>query len=656
MKYQILRRPVRYMAGVLMILVAVATLCVTGSQSMYARLLVEKIENEYVTVAVPSLEIQKGGNPKYDEITTFVNDTVVSRPDLVHGTVKPGVASAYIPGVAPLNYTNYYAGDHYCYCNFCISAAMPDGAPYCTAMLEVTLTGISGYEKLRSYYWDEAGIRLTLDGKVDRVVGLQEGYSDPTGFYIDIHLLLQEPYQEDWDMALCEQYLEKLGLVIGEKYLVYGAAYDDLDYRLRNEIAVDLNVEFPEELNPAYFTLYTYEHELGRYDDGNISYLLSGAEFHMYRRVALRIYYDENMQKLGGTNIVRLEGSTEELLASEAGAPWRDALARMEVNNHAFPIIGVDRLEHIAGFANGSAKIIQGRNFTSEELKTGAKVCVISYDLARANGIELGDTLSASFYTHEENVPYQQYLSNGNGVVRPSAYFYTAASEMEEPEGYTVVGIYNIKFDPWSYTVQSAYEFTPNTIFVPKSSVSVPLEEPGQGMFYVVELENGAIGAFEELAVQSGLIMPFGYFDGGYSAIAPSVEMFRETASRAMLVGVTVYGILLLLYLLLFPAQEKSVLRTMNSLGAPWKTRFTYLLTTVLGTLLPGTLLGMGLGAALWGFVAQNLLEHSGSAFTVELNATQFVLVGISQLVLALLLSAVLALCMTKRSDLMRRK
>ena len=132
--------------------------------------------------------------------------------------------------------------------------------------------------------------------------------------------------------------------------------------------------------------------------------------------------------------------------------------------------------------------------------------------------------------------------------------------------------------------------------------------------------------------------------------------MFRETASRAMLVGVTVYGILLLLYLLLFPAQEKSVLRTMNSLGAPWKTRFTYLLTTVLGTLLPGTLLGMGLGAALWGFVAQNLLEHSGSAFTVELNATQFVLVGISQLVLALLLSAVLALCMTKRSDLMRRK
>ena len=48
MKYQILRRPVRYMAGVLMILVAVATLCVTGSQSMYARLLVEKIENAYI--------------------------------------------------------------------------------------------------------------------------------------------------------------------------------------------------------------------------------------------------------------------------------------------------------------------------------------------------------------------------------------------------------------------------------------------------------------------------------------------------------------------------------------------------------------------------------------------------------------------------------
>ena len=150
--------------------------------------------------------------------------------------------------------------------------------------------------------------------------------------------------------------------------------------------------------------------------------------------------------------------------------------------------------------------------------------------------------------------------------------------------------------------------------------------------------------------------MPFGYFDGGYSAIAPSVEMFRETASRAMLVGVTVYGILLLLYLLLFPAQEKSVLRTMNSLGAPWKTRFTYLLTTVLGTLLPGTLLGMGLGAALWGFVAQNLLEHSGSAFTVELNVTQFMLVGLAQLLFALLLSVVLALCMIDVKDFWKKK
>ena len=113
---------------------------------------------------------------------------------------------------------------------------------------------------------------------------------------------------------------------------------------------------------------------------------------------------------------------------------------------------------------------------------------------------------------------------------------------------------------------------------------------------------------------------------------------------------------MLLLYLLLFPAQEKKVLHTMNSLGAPRKIRFAYLLTTVLGTLLPGTLLGMGLGAVLWGVVAQKLLEHSGAAFAVELNVPQFVLVGIAQILFALLLSVALALYMTKHSDLMRRK
>ena len=161
---------------------------------------------------------------------------------------------------------------------------------------------------------------------------------------------------------------------------------------------------------------------------------------------------------------------------------------------------------------------------------------------------------------------------------------------------------------------------------------------------------------FEKLAVEAGMESLFACYDGGFYLVEESIEMFQQTANRAVLVGVAVYGILLLLYLLLFPAQEKKTLRTMNSLGAPRKTRFAYLLTTVLGTLLPGTLLGMGLGAALWGFVAQKLLDRSGAAFTVELNVPQFVLVGIAQILFALLLSVALALYMTKHSDLMRRK
>ena len=656
LKHKILRQPVRYAVGVLIMLLAVSILCVTVGQGLYAAALAKETEEKHVTIAVPGLEIQSGGNPQYGEVTAFVEDAIANSPGLVRQIVNSGMASAYIPELTLLNNTAFYAGRNSCGCAICRAAIDNFEASYCTAMLEVTLTGIYDYGKLRSYYWSEEGMRLTLEGRVERVVGLQEGYSDPTGYYIDIHLLMRGADQEGWDEALCEQYLKKLGLVIGEKYLVYGTGYEDYDWLLRNEIAVELDIEFPEELDPACFQIYSYEDQRGRYDDGNISYSLYGTDFRLFRRVALRIYHDENLLKLGGTNIVRLEGSAEELLASETGAPWRDILEQMEVNNHAFPVIAVDRLGHIAAFNSGSAEIIQGRDFTPEELESGARVCIISYDLAQANGIELGDTLSASFYSHTENIPYQQYMSNGNGVVRPSAYFYTAASEMEEPEGYTVVGMYNTKFDPWTFVVDSVYEFSPNTIFAPQASVSVPMEEPGQGMFYAIELENGAIGEFEELVVRSGLEVPFGYFDGGYSAIAPSLEIFRETASRAVLVGIAVYGVLLLLYLLLFPAQEKKTLRTMNSLGAPWKTRFTYLLTTVLGTLLPGTLLGMGLGAALWGFVAQKLLDRSGAAFTVELNVPQFVLVGIAQILFALLLSVALALYMTKHSDLMRRK
>ena len=636
LKHKILRQPVRYAVGVLIILLAVSIFCVTVSQCLYATAIKKETNDKFTTIALPVVEYQLGDDSQYQEITAYLEELDQSHPGIIREFASIGLASAHMPELIPLNQTNFVRGGITALNGIYDAHSAPAGAPYCATMLEMTLVEIGQPKET------EQGFTVRLTGIVDSVVKQQKDYSDPTDFRLHVDI----SYSEEADLGA-------LDLAVGERYLVYSPSYIDLDYGIREWMARDLGIELPKELNPECFHL-RYTSLI--YNDGEIYFVMPWWNERSVQTARMSITLGEDTSRLEDPTLVHLEGSVEDFLASEEATEWNEVMERMEINYHAFPIIGVDRLEHVAEFARGNAHIVEGRNFTLEELETGAKVCIISYDLAQANGIQLGDTLSTSFYSHVDNVPYQGYLSEGVGLVKPAAYFYTAATEMSEAQGYTVIGFYAQINEPWKFDPVNGFAFTPNVIFAPFNSVSVPMEQPGQGMFYAVELENGTMFEFEELAIEAGLESLFACYDGGFYLVEESIEMFQQTANRAMLVGVAVYGILLLLYLLLFPAQEKKTLRTMNSLGAPRKTRFAYLLTTVLGTLLPGTLLGMGLGAALWGFVAQKLLDRSGAAFTVELNVPQFVLVGIAQILFALLLSVALALYMTKHSDLMRRK
>src|SRR5699024_7722491 len=99
--------------------------------------------------------------------------------------------------------------------------------------------------------------------------------------------------------------------------------------------------------------------------------------------------------------------TAEEFLTREAGELWKSALEDIQIQNHSFPMIGVEKLEYIPDFLRGTADIVQGRNFTQEELETGAKVCILSESLAQANGLEVGDTLSVQLFPEDVSLPGQ---------------------------------------------------------------------------------------------------------------------------------------------------------------------------------------------------------------------------------------------------------
>jgi hypothetical protein len=84
--------------------------------------------------------------------------------------------------------------------------------------------------------------------------------------------------------------------------------------------------------------------------------------------------------------------------------------------------------------------------------------------------------------------------------------------------------------------------------------------------------------------------------------------------------------------------------------------KIRYVLLSALGILLPGAAAGMGLGICLWGTVVGRLLTISGASMTLSINVLTLLAIVVAQLVLAMLLVALLAIPMTRHSNLMKRK
>ena len=313
---------------------------------------------------------------------------------------------------------------------------------------------------------------------------------------------------------------------------------------------------------------------------------------------------DEKARLYRAPTMARLTGSAEDFLASEDGALWAEALNNVQVNNHAFAFLGVDRLGYIENFDRCEAQIIQGRDFTAEELEAGARVCVISKQLAEANDLTVGDTIEPQFYDPDMGLKYQLSMSN-NGFLPKPLYYFVNTTQLQDAQSYTVVGIYEQNdptpslFDQYGEQV-NPYGFTSNTIFAPKTSIDAATFTSESGLFKTAVLQNGALEEFQLAAIEADLGEVFQYTDNGYSAVEGSLATYQENAFRALSVGMTVYGVLLLLFLILFPAREGNVLLTMEALGTERSRRNWYLLRSSLGLLIPGTVIGTGCALLLW--------------------------------------------------------
>ncbi len=260
---------------------------------------------------------------------------------------------------------------------------------------------------------------------------------------------------------------------------------------------------------------------------------------------------------------------------------------------------------------------MEGRDFTERERSGGSRVCILSQSLAEANSLEVGDTIDLRYYGYDYNIKVQQENMENTSV--PGAAVYSRrAGFLTETEGYRIVGLYR-QSDAWQNS-QDPYGFTPNTIFVPKSSVSCEMLLGESGVYYSLLLQNGKKGEFEQL-------------------------------------GIAAAGAVLALFLILFPLQQGRTAGLMNSLGARRRERVWQIVGSAACILVPGAVLGGICGGLAWKRVTARLMESVRVEIPLEAH-TLFMAAAMAAVFVALALAASLAaaLALTREKGLKKRK
>lgn len=630
---QLLRQRIKTISGIILTALALAMVIIFLGQYFASQESIKLLNETFQSAALPTTNY----NDAADE---WALAYAQEHPDVVTDISDPGLASAYISELTPDNMTSY----------LCTSQGWDYILePYDCAVLEIVLTDLK--EPTNS----SVGVSVELTGIICSIVSLQPDYQDCTGFTGRFTLKLAN-----------QQALDDLDLTVGERYLVYMTDYRDSDYLLRCDLCRTLDLDLKEWNDFQKIELFSEEElanhnssgsgmkKVGRIRIGNNITYIYDYQLPMYMTISGTLEGSEGEYEWPA--ITHLTEPLEDYLGSEAGRVWQEAIQNVSVNNQAFPVIGVDSLGYLADFLRGSAKVIAGRDFSDQELKSGAKLCIISDTLAEKNGITVGDSLSMQFYDNDENLPYQISASSEKGRTNPTAkYYFAKTTPLYSAETYTVIGIYDSSRD-WEGVSENLYAFTPNAIFVPKGSIVSELDFGNGGFFRSLILENGTMDKFAADAVEQGFSKMFSYYDDGYSDVAAHLQEYQKTHMQFAMLGCVAYAVLLLIFIVLFPVQQGKTIRTMIALGATRSRQILHIFLSSFGITVSGMIVGIAAGVSMWQRIADILTAKAPLNISLEMDAGVLILICVIHLALSISATLIAAALVTKNQNPMKRR
>ena len=226
-----------------------------------------------------------------------------------------------------------------------------------------------------------------------------------------------------------------------------------------------------------------------------------------------------------------------------------------------------DNLQSMYAFNSGDVSILDGSLFTDKDYQIGNSVCLVSAAYAKVNGLSVGDTINLDYYNVEyEARPYSIGAIGGRSGMTIVRSPLTWNTRIDIQKDYTIVGIYTGPNWPGTnHGIQA------DTILVPKASVpdASKYTGPSLPLMYTVIIEN---------------------------------------AMRLMLVGIAMFLLASMLFLLLFARRVSAVMRSMRLLGVPKRKTWLESLAVLFAQELTAVAVGNALAVVLYERITAQLL------------------------------------------------
>ena len=683
---QLTRRPVKAAFGALLLALAGVILALSGGQFWAAVRTRAGVEATYTTVAVVTGRISsdevlypsaEGGSnaESLRQDSAMAAAIFLAEPEqqnwsIIRSRPRVGLVSGYSPGLKPAIslYTGHSSSD----------------APYGCSLVELRVDTVT--QSNNDWFGESGSANWQLDGQVLGIYGLNDAFRDPSGQRASVSL-----HQEYDDPA------ELLHPEAGKRYLLLSHSYTDDEWYLRRNVADWVFMETNVQLDPWSLDILG---NLIRYDqranpDGTkYCRLAHDGEFTDDADGFVELAPDELIYSdpVTGVEVMNVDPDdfgrfsfavdalkdTGEIMVEDPQQPgnwrpetvdytqynlpsiqelpdgvtaqevidstssWRMAMESIQTNNHSVPVLAVDSVEGMLEFASGRTQITQGRSISQEEYHDGAAVCLISETLARESGLDVGDTLPLSLYEKEKNL-----MPTMVGDSDPTASYYLPQRGFQQETEYTVIGLYR-QSNEWSQGVAS---FTPNTVLVPRKSVTCAVEtgETGLGvssgcLWETMVLQNGTIDQMEARLAENGLGGTVTYYDQGYSDIVESLDGYTRVSRTVLLVGLALWAVVLAAYCVLLPMQEGKTALRMWTLGAKRRDIAGQIWIPSALVALVGTIIALVVSIPGMSWATDKIQALTGSDLTLTVSTGQTVALCAGALAITL---AVIALVST---------